>query len=1402
MIKARVKNFAVAVLALLSIVCLCFGIAGFSDKSSTVYAAGEFVVFDGAKDTALPTTSTDATTGASYEVVQMSKIQSGKAGCRAYAINTGGSTDSTRRYVKMVVPTGHTAEIILTGYSNSNTSTRYLFVATSPTKDTNSAISGSLLTSSTTTETTVRVTVEPGTYYVCANGSANISYLSMIVKPDGANVIYDANGGATEVPSDDTLYAIGASATVSAITPTVKEGFAFTGWNTKADGTGDSYAPGATIAGLSQDVTLYAQYNVSIKSIVSPEPITVIKGDVLIVNSLGLPDTVKGVDYADKEIELSVEWNTTDVESKITAEGLPEGDYTINGTVIGTVKNPVSSELSSITVKVTSIGSKYIIASLAGFEEQTVYVNDAIDSVSLPETVEATLSTGEKVTLELGEWDIATFDTTSQTTTPIVLTNTAIYNPALYSISCSMDVELKVNVAARKILSAEDEKAYFAVGTNLTGVTVLPATVFVMVQGVAEAVEIPVVWDATELGGVNTVSAADYVINGTLNLDGIAEYVNTDSVTVKGYVSVVELASVEWRAYADQANPVEYGKNWTEGLEGDVIVSGSRVVISKLADASSDTAHDQTAPMIKIGKDKTGIRIEIPEGASSVKITVSAVTYSGKEATLTINQDSVAVGTGSVTANSNTAAADTANAFQSFVASDVTTTGEIKPGIVTVSVAGQNTYVTGVKVEGAFPETFTLSYNAGEGSDAPKATEYDKNASATVGKATAPTGYEFIGWATSSDGETAYHFNDSIVMTENVTLFAVYKPLITEVTADFDDFIILSATAQEGLLNNTKEVVYGIPSAISAKLADGQDVELSISFSPDQPTIDALNGATVGKYVLSGSIAGGEYNFADGVNTSVSYTIVILEKKSVIRSCVVNGCSMEVGAELPKLPETVPATVEGVSGNVELGVLWNTENVNVNAAGNYTAIGSLVYDETIMEVDPSLVVSMNIEVYNYTITGAEPISDIIIYKGSSKALPTTVVVNYTDKLGLPKTTTLEAGEWVCDTFDANVPGDYTFTANVIGTSLYVADGISASVKVTVKDYAPASTARSTNFVDSAKNIVAGTFRGFTISGQDIAYADSRGFKGKNLQVSFTLSATATVKIAYYHDPAKNLTVTFANTDSTVNDTLVGGNNEYVKELSAGTYTLSSLATSASMHVKYIIIEDGSSEIFIAKSNEASVKAPSIVNEKTVNGITYKFYGYTEGTNVYQPGEDVAASEEGIVYYAIYANASANKSASIKVAGTERVMRFKSKLDLLNADVIFDSLSTAGKINFTRTVKDSANETADVSSVVTATPSVVGDEVRYNVYVNVADSLATKYSVSTALTIAGNELLKPSEDVFTISSAYVATKYLETGDVAEGNFKFETEDGKFCAYNTVEREFIAGYVPADYDVTAE
>ena len=95
--------------------------------------------------------------------------------------------------------------------------------------------------------------------YLVNGATSGTATASTIVVTYGYSVTYDANGGSGTMTDASSPYASGASVTVKSNSFTAPTGKVFNGWNTKANGSGTSYAAGATFS-ISAHTTLYAQW--------------------------------------------------------------------------------------------------------------------------------------------------------------------------------------------------------------------------------------------------------------------------------------------------------------------------------------------------------------------------------------------------------------------------------------------------------------------------------------------------------------------------------------------------------------------------------------------------------------------------------------------------------------------------------------------------------------------------------------------------------------------------------------------------------------------------------------------------------------------------------------------------------------------------------------------------------------------------------------------------------------------------------------------------------------------------------------------------------------------------------------------------------------------------------------
>ncbi len=100
------------------------------------------------------------------------------------------------------------------------------------------------------------------TYTLTAtNASGSVSATTTVTVGSAVTVTYYGNGHTGgSVPTDSTVYKENDTVTILDKGDLVKTGYLFTGWNTKADGSGTDQAEGSTFTIGTSNVTLYAQW--------------------------------------------------------------------------------------------------------------------------------------------------------------------------------------------------------------------------------------------------------------------------------------------------------------------------------------------------------------------------------------------------------------------------------------------------------------------------------------------------------------------------------------------------------------------------------------------------------------------------------------------------------------------------------------------------------------------------------------------------------------------------------------------------------------------------------------------------------------------------------------------------------------------------------------------------------------------------------------------------------------------------------------------------------------------------------------------------------------------------------------------------------------------------------------
>lgn len=185
-------------------------------------------------------------------------------------------------------------------------------------------------------------------------------------------VSFDSNGGAGTVPAQ-IKEEVGKAVTLPNGDGLSKEGFTFSGWNTKADGTGTAYVAGATYAMTAKNVTLHAQWTA--QEVEPPYGVLV-----------GANPTAAGSAYVDGEEDK--EFDQAGAKATITATANPHyrfHDWTIDegNVIIADAKaatTTITVQKEKGTVLYANFVSLYPITTIVSGEGTISVVNTTADS--------------------------------------------------------------------------------------------------------------------------------------------------------------------------------------------------------------------------------------------------------------------------------------------------------------------------------------------------------------------------------------------------------------------------------------------------------------------------------------------------------------------------------------------------------------------------------------------------------------------------------------------------------------------------------------------------------------------------------------------------------------------------------------------------------------------------------------------------------------------------------------------------------------------------------------------------------------------------------------------------------------------------------------------------------------
>ncbi len=270
------------------------------------------------------------------------------------------------------------------------------------------------------------------------------------------NLSYNANAptGIWSNMPDGAQYSVGAKTNVSSKIPTRSDGYTFTGWNTKADGTGTSYSANDALT-MDQSMTLYAQWQ-------NENWITIAAGSVTKPYD-GTPLTINNTQYTVTG-KLSTGDSITDVVLSGTQTNVGSSATTVKSyRIVDAEGNDVTSSYKNVntyngTVNVTPLALTVTAASASKTYDGTALTDDKA-------TVDGTLAKGDSIS-----YDVTGSVTDVETTaTPNVVSNVKVMHTNAdktqtdvtgnYSIS-KTDGSLKINPRTVTVSSDSANKTY------------------------------------------------------------------------------------------------------------------------------------------------------------------------------------------------------------------------------------------------------------------------------------------------------------------------------------------------------------------------------------------------------------------------------------------------------------------------------------------------------------------------------------------------------------------------------------------------------------------------------------------------------------------------------------------------------------------------------------------------------------------------------------------------------------------------------------------------------------------------------------------------------------------------------------------------------------------------------
>ena len=700
-----------------------------------------------------------------------------------------------------------------------------------------------------------------------------------------STITYDGNGqtsASSTVPAPTTAKGVAANTTIASQGSLLKTGSNFSGWNTRADGTGTNYASGLTTFASPGNITLYAQWT----------------------TPTGAPTLDSGSDLG------------TSSTDKITSDNTP----TINvGSVVSGARVVITATSATGTTYTCTVESATVTSSCT-FPTMA----DGTYSFTVQQTYNGATSVAS--TALAGVQIDTTRPTVTLTSSQIVSGGNRTATPAAPSITNQITITFSEAVSG--MLISEITKAASSTGWAITqtAFTTAPITSAVftvtnstgaggdagkLILSVAEGVASDVA------GNTNTATASNFEINTLIQLTLTNEYQVGLSPVVGGNNEII--------AQATPGAAITLPGQGTLTRAGHTF-AGWSLVTTNGSGAVLGSSYTPTVP-VKLYSSWTPnvyvVSFDANGGTGSPDSATVNYTYgtTGLAATSSYNAGTLAK-TGYTFAGWSTTVGGAAVANPYVPTASITLYARWTAGTYAITF-DSNTATSGTLAN--------LSITAG-------------TAKALSANTYAKTGFSFNGWNSAANGTgTPYAAGASVTFYGNTTIYAQWKPLapgaptVTAATAGNTTVAVTVAAATVSGTAGSVDSFTVLTYDNAGTLVSGKSCTVLASASPLTCTVSGLTNGTIYKFKTVAYNATGNATAASFSSTATPGPYTVIYNINGGTSGAISNGSYNLGTPLTlPTPTRTNYTFAGWYDTTTAGSLIGVGGASYSPAANIT----------------------------------------------------------------------------------------------------------------------------------------------------------------------------------------------------------------------------------------------------------------------------------------------------------------------------------------------------------------------------------------------------------------------------------------------------------------------------------